>query len=173
MGIGCAALANRACRFSGETMTDADLPGVLAPPPMIFFGLEAGAFAVNWLAPAPLLPGGPIWWAGLPLLGLGISLGASAIAAMRRSGTPVDPYEPSAAVVTGGPYRYTRNPIYLGLVLIYLGVAALLNSIWPLVMLPVVLVLIDRFVIAREERYLERKFGGDYLHYKSSVRRWL
>ena len=92
---------------------------------------------------------------------------------MRRAQTPVDPYSPSTAIVVEGPYRYTRNPLYLALTLFYLALASIVNSVWPLLLLPLVLLVIQRGVIAREERYLEQKFGEQYLRYKSRVRRWL
>ena len=72
-----------------------------------------------------------------------------------------------------GPYRLTRNPAYLGMALVYIGIALLADALWVLVPLPVVLLIIDRMVIAREERYLERKFGQEYLDYKGRVRRWV
>ena len=76
-------------------------------------------------------------------------------------------------LITSGPYRYTRNPIYVGMTAVYLSVALLANAAWPLVMLPVVLVIVATMVIGREERYLSRTFGEEYLEYCRRVRRWL
>ena len=87
--------------------------------------------------------------------------------------TPVDPYSPSEAIVTDGPYRLARNPGYLGMALTYAGIAIVSNAFWALVPLPVAIAVIDRGVIAREERYLERKFGARYTNYKRRVRRWI
>ena len=92
---------------------------------------------------------------------------------MHRAGTNVDPYEPATAVVTGGPYRFTRNPMYVGFTLMYAGISALFNALPPVLLLPVVQQLMRRGVIEREERYLERKFGDEYLQYKEKVRRWI
>jgi protein-S-isoprenylcysteine O-methyltransferase Ste14 len=92
---------------------------------------------------------------------------------MRRAGTNVDPYEPATAIVTGGPYRFTRNPIYVGFTLVYVGISAFTNALAPLMLLPAVFAVMRRGVIEREERYLERKFGGEYLEYKGRVRRWI
>jgi protein-S-isoprenylcysteine O-methyltransferase Ste14 len=97
----------------------------------------------------------------------------SFLSAFRRARTPVDPYTPSEAIVTDGPYRFTRNPAYLGMALTYAGIAIASNAPWALVPLPVAIAVIDRGVIAREERYLERKFGTPYVDYKRRVRRWM
>ena len=88
-------------------------------------------------------------------------------------GTNVDPYHPTTAIVEGGPYAYTRNPLYVGMALIYAGVSARANALPAALLLPVVLHLVDRSVIKREERYLEGKFGDEYLRYKGRVRRWI
>ena len=92
---------------------------------------------------------------------------------MRQAGTNVDPYRPATAIVTGGPYRFTRNPIYVGFTLMYVGIFALANALLPILLLPAVQQLMRRGVIEREERYLERKFGDEYLQYKERVRRWI
>ncbi|NQV80212.1 MAG: isoprenylcysteine carboxylmethyltransferase family protein, partial [Alphaproteobacteria bacterium] len=91
----------------------------------------------------------------------------------RRAGTAVQPYKPSTTVVTDGVYRFSRNPIYLGLTAFYLGLAFAVNSGWAILLLPLVLVVMHYGVIAREERYLEGKFGAAYRDYKNRVRRWL
>ena len=96
--------------------------------------------------------------------GLGLLLTFNA--SFSRKGTAVEPWKPTTAIVTTGPYRFTRNPAYLGMALTYVGIAVLSSAVWVLLPLPVVLAVIDRGVIAREERYLERKFGEEYLAYK-------
>ncbi len=93
--------------------------------------------------------------------------------AMRRAGTPTNPYKPSSGIVTEGPFRYTRNPAYLSMTMVYAGVAFLARAPWALALLPVALGVIRRGVIEREERYLERKFGAEYVSYKARVRRWI
>lgn len=92
---------------------------------------------------------------------------------MRQTHTPIDPRKPVRHVVTTGPFRLSRNPGYTSFALIYMGVASLVNTRWPVLFLPVVVGVMQRGVIAREERYLERAFGPDYTHDKASVRRWL
>jgi protein-S-isoprenylcysteine O-methyltransferase Ste14 len=92
---------------------------------------------------------------------------------MKRAGTNVDPREPTTTIVTGGPYRFTRNPLYLSMTLVYAGITALANALPAALLLPAVLAFMRRGVIEREERYLERKFGDEYMDYKARVRRWI
>jgi protein-S-isoprenylcysteine O-methyltransferase Ste14 len=151
----------------------ADNPGVVAPPPLIFAGVLGAGLLVNRLRPTPVLP-----WAlskvfGWPLVVFGFLLGLWGFREMRRAGTNVDPYHPTTAIVEAGPYRYTRNPLYVGMALIYSGVAARANALPAALLLPAVLHLVDRGVVRREERYLEGKFGEEYLRYKGRVRRWI
>ena len=148
-------------------------PGVIAPPPLIYLaGLLVG-FALQARLPAPRMPRrltGPI---GGGLLLTGVGLAASFITVFRRAGTPVDPRQATTALVTTGPYRLTRNPGYLSLALVCAGIAMLRRAVWPLLMLVPTLLVVDRGVIAREERYLEDRFGEEYRRYRSRVRRWL
>jgi protein-S-isoprenylcysteine O-methyltransferase Ste14 len=92
---------------------------------------------------------------------------------MRRTDTPTDPRKPVSKLLTDGPFRYTRNPAYLSLTIIYVGVSTLRNALWPIVLLAMVLYVIQRDQIEREEQYLERTFGEEYLAYKRRVRRWV
>ena len=92
---------------------------------------------------------------------------------LRSGGTPINPEKPVSSLVTGGPFRYTRNPGYLSMAMIYARIASLANALWAILLLPAVLVVIWRGVIEREERYLERKFGEEYLLYKVRVRHWI
>jgi protein-S-isoprenylcysteine O-methyltransferase Ste14 len=110
---------------------------------------------------------------GLALIGLGALFGVSALVAMRRAQTSPLPDVPSTALVETGPFRYTRNPIYVAFTLLYAGVAVLSNTLWPLLLLPSVLIVMVRGVIMREEAYLERRFGASYIAYKARVCRWL
>ena len=154
-------------------MNEQDTAGVVAPPPLIYLaGLILG-FVLEVLLPGVDLPAWLEWGAGalLVVAGLGLLLWFNTL--FSRKGTAVEPWKPTTAIVTTGPYRFTRNPAYLGMALTYVGIAALSSAVWVLLPLPVVLAVIDRGVIAREERYLERKFGAEYLAYKSRVRRWI
>jgi len=147
-------------------------PGVIAPPPFLYIGPLLGGLLLDRLVPLPRPPA-PLRLAGLPLLAAGMSLAGWFFTSMRRAGTPVDPYETPTALVTSGPFEYTRNPAYVGLTLCYAGVALLAGGRWPWLFLPAVLATVERGVIEREERYLEQRFGTDYQNYRRRVRRWL
>ena len=111
--------------------------------------------------------------AGWALVILGVAINVSAWVAFLRAKTPVIPTRPTTAIVTSGPYRFTRNPLYASLTIVYAGVPLILGYLWPYIFLPLVLFLIVRLVIEREERYLERRFGADYTRYRDAVRRWI
>jgi protein-S-isoprenylcysteine O-methyltransferase Ste14 len=111
--------------------------------------------------------------AGLIGGGLWLALDGSAMLRFRRARTSIVPMRPTTALVTSGPYRITRNPMYAGMAFLYVALALSLGVIWALAFLPLVLFTVDRLVIAREERYLEAKFGEQYREYKTSARRWL
>lgn len=161
---------------------DQDSPQVRFPPPLIYLGALVLGIALDELLGAR---------AGLARLhGLGLADGfriGAAVAAMltgmvigllatgrfNRAGTNVKPWQPSTALVTGGPFRWSRNPMYLALALIYIGLALVSDSVAALVLLIPVVVIIQTQVIAREEVYLESKFGDEYRAYKARVRRWL
>jgi protein-S-isoprenylcysteine O-methyltransferase Ste14 len=159
-----------------EEPTGPDRPDVITLPPLIYLlGLAFGLY-LHALFPASFSRGTAA--RGVRALGIGVVLlgllpGGQAFRQMRAAGTNPDPSEPTTAIVETGPFRYTRNPIYLAFTATYVGLLLLANTPWPLLSLPVVLTAISRGVIDREERYLERKFGADYLAYKTRVRRWL
>ena len=152
---------------------DADNPGVVAPPPLIFAGALAAGLLANRLRPTPFLPRALSRLSGWPLVIGGLVLGLSGLREMRRAGTNVDPYHPTTAIVEGGPYGFTRNPLYLSMAAIYSGISARANALPALALLPVVLHIVHYKVIKREERYLERKFGDEYLRYRGRVWRWI
>jgi protein-S-isoprenylcysteine O-methyltransferase Ste14 len=110
---------------------------------------------------------------GWPLLGGGVLLLVWFEWAMWQADTSSNPYKPVKHIATEGPFRYTRNPGYLSMAMIYSGIAARANALWAILVLPVALLVIQRGVIEREERYLEDKFGEEYLSYKARVRRWI
>ncbi len=153
--------------------TAPDHANVVAPPPLIYAGALSAGLLLQRLAPLPFLPRSVSRIAGIVLIVLNFCIGVPSFVAMRRARTHLDPWHPTTAIVTAGPYRYTRNPLYLSLAIFYTGIAFLANSLWAVLFLPGVLVIMSRGVIAREEQYLERKFGAVYLQYKARVRRWL
>jgi protein-S-isoprenylcysteine O-methyltransferase Ste14 len=150
-----------------------DKAGVIAPPPMIYLGSLVFGLLLNRRFPVTFLPRKIARNFGWPLLGGGVLLMGWFEWAMRRAGTPTNPYKPVSHVVTQGPFRYTRNPGYLAMATIYMGITSLANALWAVLLLPVALIVVQRGVIEREERYLERKFGEEYLRYKAQVRRWI
>lgn len=159
-------------RQAAEINTN-DAPGIIAPPPLIYLSLLAAGLLLDWRYPFAFLPGGLTLPLGAQLIAFGVLCAVPAFLAMRRAGTAVNPYRPTTAIVTDGPYRYTRNPLYLALALFYAGIASFANSTWAILLLPIALAIIHYGVIRREEKYLERKFGAEYLRYKNSVRRWI
>jgi protein-S-isoprenylcysteine O-methyltransferase Ste14 len=156
------------------TTTPPDHAGVFIPPPLLYVvPLGIGAL-LQRLVPVAILPRSVGTMAGGWLLfALGIALFAAALLNFRRARTSLIPVKPTTAIVESGPYRFTRNPMYVSMTLIYLGVTLWIDSIWPLVFLPIILFTVQRAVIAREERYLEAKFGEAYRGYKARVRRWI
>src|SRR5687767_1405025 len=151
-------------------------PGVRFPPPTLF----VLAFAAGWLLhrrwPRTLLPGS--WtnareMTGALLVAAGLALITWALATFHRHRTAIYPNRPASRIVRDGPYRRTRNPMYVSMTLIYLGLTLLLNSWLPLVFLPIALLLLMQLVVAREERYLRSAFGDEYAAYCRDVGRWL
>ena len=151
----------------------ADNPGVIAPPPLIYAGALLAGLLANRLYPVRFLPRGLSRALGWPPVAAGLAIGLLGFREMKRAGTNVDPYHPATAIVSEGPYRYTRNPLYVGMTLMYAGFAARANALPAALLLPAVLAVMRRGVIEREERYLEGKFGEEYLRYKGRVRRWI
>jgi protein-S-isoprenylcysteine O-methyltransferase Ste14 len=142
------------------------------PPGLTLVHILA-AFLLEWLAPLPFpLPMFIRALGGLLVLG-GVSLAVSAVRQFNLVHTTLDPHGAVTFVVTRGPYRFTRNPIYVSYVCMLIGFPLALNTYWGLVLSPLLVLLLDRLVIQYEEAYLERKFGGVYLNYKSKARRWL
>ncbi len=158
--------------MSGEK-NNADNPGVLAPPPLIYAGALAAGLLANCRYHMPILPRRIARTLGWPLVACGLAVGFLGAREMSRAETNVDPRKPATAVVTGGPFRFTRNPLYLSMTLIYGGISALANALPAALLLPLVLRLMRRGVIEREERYLERKFGDEYIEYKVRTPRWI
>ena len=150
-----------------------DNPGVIAPPPLIYAGVLVVGLLLRLIFPTIFIPRPLALIIGAGCTGISCILAPAAFLQMRRAKTNVDPTQPATAIVTEGPFRFTRNPIYLSLTLFYTGMALVFQSLWALLLLPVVLFVMNRGVIDREERYLERKFGEQYVGYKARVRRWI
>jgi protein-S-isoprenylcysteine O-methyltransferase Ste14 len=152
-------------------------PGVGYPPPLLFLAALVTAMLVNRVVPLPLAPPDQIQSLRLAswiVLALGALLAVSAVSLFRRAGTEVSPLAgPATALVTEGPYRFTRNPMYLALSLMLVWATLFMNTWWPLIVLLPTLAVLQRTVIEREERHLEARFGEDFRSYRRRVRRWL
>jgi protein-S-isoprenylcysteine O-methyltransferase Ste14 len=149
-----------------------DNPGINVPPPLIYVVPLILGLLLDRRAHFPFLPRGAARGLGWTLLGGGVVLNGWFLRTIRDADVPIRTDKPVPKLTTEGPFRYSRNPSYLALAMIYAGIAVLRNSPWAILLLPLVLVVIQREVIGREERYLERTFGEAYLDYKVKVRRW-
>lgn len=146
--------------------------GVIAPPPLIYGVPLLAGLLLQWAMPRTLLPHAAARWLGPVVFALGF-VGLPAVVAFRRAGTHPQPWRPVVALVDTGIYRWTRNPMYLGMTLWYVGASLWVNTPWPLLALPIILPLMQYGVIRREEAYLTRRFGERYLEYARRVRRWI
>ena len=146
--------------------------GLVRPPLVYLTSLLTGAL-IHLATPFPLLPGSLAAPLGAFLVLAAIALFSYSVAKFRAAGTPVPARKPTTVIVRTGPYRFSRNPIYLAFSLLQLGIAIWVNSLWLLATLVGAVALIHCVVIRREEQYLERRFDAQYLNYKASVRRWL
>jgi protein-S-isoprenylcysteine O-methyltransferase Ste14 len=152
----------------------ADTANVIVRPPIAWALAVLVGLALDWLMPLSFVPAAvPARGLGALIFALALALVAWAIATMTRAGSNVPTSLPTTTIVDAGPYRFTRNPIYLGMVLGLVGLAIAFNSLWLLLTLAPFAVVIRYGVVAREEAYLERKFGDLYRRYRSRVRRWL
>ncbi len=146
---------------------------VRIPPPLIYAGVFAIGLLLQQFFPIDVLPKAVRRVTAFLCMGASAILGAWSFVWFWRARTSPLPIKPSTALVTAGPYRFTRNPMYVSLVFLHVGLGLWFNVFWALVLLPVAIVIVRYYIIAGEERYLERKFGDEYLRYKARVRRWL
>jgi protein-S-isoprenylcysteine O-methyltransferase Ste14 len=152
----------------------ADTAHVLVRPPLAWGLAVIAGLTLHWLVPLAFLPARlPAGWLGALVFVLALALFAWAILTMTRAGSNVPTSQPTTAIVASGPYRFTRNPIYVGMCLGLIGLAIGLDDLWLLITLVPFWLVIRYGVVAREEAYLERKFGDVYRGYRSRVRRWL
>jgi len=163
----------------GQEMTDAGTAGVVARPPLLFLGALLLGFVMDHLLPLPFPVSriGPAHFisagvAGLLIL-IGIAIFAAGIRNFSSAATPVQGTKPARALVSTGVHGWSRNPIYLGMYLIYGGIGLAVRSPWILILVLPVAVTMRYGVVAREEAYLQRRFGDAYREYKGRVRRWL
>jgi protein-S-isoprenylcysteine O-methyltransferase Ste14 len=153
-----------------------DYADVVVKPPLLFGGALVLGCLLSWIV--PLGPGlgsanGRALAVGGSLMLIGLALVVVSVREFRRAGTSVIPGEPSTVLLDGGSYRFTRNPIYIGLVILYFGLTIMLTNAWMLLLLIPVLIILQRGVVEREEAYLQAKFGEAYRKYQARVPRWL
>ena len=146
--------------------------GLIRPPIVYLTSIVIGTL-IQLARPLPLLPGTLAMPLGASVIVVAIALFSYAVGRFRAAGTPVPARKPTTVIVSTGPYRFSRNPIYLAFSLFQLGLAIWVNSLWLMATLVGAVAVIHYVVIPREEEYLERRFGAEYLDYKRTVRRWL
>lgn len=149
-----------------------DVAGVIAPPPLIYLGGLIVGFALQARFPLLWLPKTIRRFLGSLLLAGAVILMALAARMFQGAGTAINPTVSTTTLVTSGPYQVTRNPLYLSLTMFYTAIALLGGTFWAIALLPIVIRLMNKGVIEREEIYLERKFGDQYRQYKEHVPRW-
>lgn len=154
-------------------VTPGDNPGVIARPPLLYGTAFIVVLVLRWFWPMPILRRSIALWPGVALIALGVGIVILGRRAMKAAATNVDPALPTITIVTSGPFRFSRNPLYMAVTLLYLGLTLVANTWWGIVALVPLLMIMHRGVVLREERYLEQKFGETYRQYRSNVRRYL
>jgi len=150
-----------------------DRAGVIFPPPAVMLLALIAAMALHHFWPLPAAPRALAVALGATLSVLGVGIAAWGRITLVKGGTNVNPYKPTTSIISGGPFGFTRNPLYVGIQSLYVGLSLLLGTWWGLVLLLPAFLILHYGVVLREEVYLERKFGEAYLLYKGKVRRWL
>ena len=150
-----------------------DHAAVKIHPPVLVSLHVLAAFFLNKLFPLPFIFPKILEWVGYGLVIIGLGLAIIAASRFMQAHTTLDPHGSVSNIVTGGPYRFSRNPIYLGFVCLLIGFPFIFRNYWGLILSPLLVVLMNRLVIEQEEAYLGKKFGDVYTGYKSRVRRWL
>jgi protein-S-isoprenylcysteine O-methyltransferase Ste14 len=153
-----------------------DNPGLPVLPPVLLLAALVAAILLDFVTPrlmAPALGFNLQVLAGVIILAVGLWFGIRAARLFRRAGTNIIPTQPTLTIVTDGPYRFSRNPMYLGMVLDLLGISLIFALEWGVILTPVLWLAFDRLIVVREEAYLTRKFGADYEALLARTRRWL
>ena len=160
-----------------QQVTNTETAGVIARPPLLFLAALLLGFAADHLLPLPVPRVGLVHWASASIAGslilIGIAIFVAGIRNFSSAATPVQGIKPTRALVTTGIHGWSRNPIYLGMFLVYGGIGIAARSPWVLVLMLPLAITIRYGVVAREEAYLERRFGDAYRDYKARVRRWV
>ena len=147
------------------TSPNKDHPRVLAPPPVIALVMIFAGFAAGLIKSLHFISGAPRYVTGAALMAVSLIIILWAFFKFRKAGTNVDVRKPTTGIVTDGLYAYSRNPIYVGLVIFLFAVSVLLDNLWIIIFIPAFVIIMRRGVIEREEIYLEEKFGAEYTDY--------
>jgi protein-S-isoprenylcysteine O-methyltransferase Ste14 len=164
---------------AAQQPSDTETAGVVARPPLLFLGALLLGFVSDHLLPLPfpIARAGLLHWASAAIAGclilIGIAVFAASIRNFSSAATPVQGTKPTRVLVTTGIHGWSRNPIYLGMFLVYAGVGIAVRSPWILILAAPLAIIMRYGVVAREEAYLERRFGDTYRDYKARVRRWI
>lgn len=150
-----------------------DNPGVIAHPPFLYLGVFLVALVAQWLAPRPMLATPAALALGLSLIVVALGVANWGRRTMQAAGTNINPTRPATTIVTSGPFGFSRNPLYVSLTLLYIGLTLAVNTWWGIVLLLPLLAALHFGIVLREERYLDRKFGASYREYRSRVRRYV
>ena len=148
-------------------------PQLIVNPFVIYIGMSVAAVLLQLLVPLPFVSAQTARFTGAFIMIVNLMIGLPAIRGMLKAKTSPNPNHPTSSLVLSGSYRLSRNPMYLGLTLLYAGLMTFFQLPWGILFTPIVIWLITVWVIRPEEQYLERKFGGEYLQYKATVRRWI
>ncbi len=154
-------------------MSDKDSSGALAPPPIVYFGCLMVGLGLDYLWPLPFLPQTIQYAFGFTIIALSGLLIGWVLREFSKSKTSFDYRKPTTEIISTGPFRYSRHPAYVSLMLLNFGIAIAVDSLWIFVTAIPAVLIVHYFVILREEAYLDRKFGDEYQRYKAAVRRWI
>lgn len=150
-----------------------DIAGVIAKPPFIYLLFLIIGIVLNFIWKIKLIPDILQYSLGFSIIIIGFIIMITGLKQFKKAGTHHETHKPTIKIVAHGMYKYSRNPIYIGLTLFYLGIGIASDNIWILILIIPALIVMQYGVILREEKYLEKKFGEEYLQYKAKVRRWL
>ena len=151
----------------------ADNPGVIARPPLLYAAAFVVVLVLRWFWQLPIVADSGLLWPGLGLVAIGVGLAIWGRRTMRAAGTNINPSRPATALVASGPFRYSRNPLYIALTMLFFGLTLAVNTWWGFVVLVPLLAIMHLGVVRREEHYLEQKFGESYRQYRAKVRRYV
>jgi protein-S-isoprenylcysteine O-methyltransferase Ste14 len=156
-----------------EAISKTDHPGVNIPPPFIYILIFGISLGIQKIWPWSFVHSNPLRVLGWVMVAAGVLVSMSAILQFRRTGNNIVPIRSATSLQTGGIYSWTRNPMYTGLLLVYIGVGNVVGNWWTFVLIPILIWIVSGYVIRKEEGYLSRAFGEEYLRYKKNVRRWI